>query len=102
MQGLMMDYQLTIPAILKRADDVFGRKEIVTRLPDKSFHRYTYADFVRRAKKLTVALQKLGVQSGDRVATLGWNTYQHLEAYFAIPTAGRCCILSICAFRPTI
>ncbi len=88
MQGLMMDYQLTIPAILKRADDVFGRKEIVTRLPDKSFHRYTYADFVRRAKKLTVALQKLGVQSGERVATLGWNTYQHLEAYFAIPTSG--------------
>lgn len=91
MDGLIMDYQLTIPSILRRAETLFGRKEIVTRLPDKSFHRYTYADFVRRTKKLALALQKLGVQSGDRVATLCWNHYQHLEAYFAIPTAG--CVL---------
>lgn len=88
MNGLMMDYQLTLPTILHRAEQLYGRKEIVTRLPDKSFYRYTYADFVRRAKKLAVALQKLGVQSGDRVATLCWNHYQHLEAYFGIPTSG--------------
>lgn len=88
MNGLIMDYQLTIPAILRRAEMLFPRKEIVTRLPDKSFHRYTYADFVKRTKKLTLALKKLGVESGDRVATLSWNHYQHLECYFAIPTAG--------------
>lgn len=87
MKGLMMDYQLTLPAILKRADALYGPKEIVTRKPDKSFHRYTYADFARRAKKLAIALKKLGLQDGDRVATLGWNTYQHLEAYFGIPCA---------------
>lgn len=88
MNGLMMDYQLTLPTILHRAEQLYGHKEVVTRLPDKSFHRYTYADFVRRTKKLVVALQKLGVQSGDRVATLCWNHYQHLEAYFGIPTSG--------------
>ncbi len=85
MQGLMMDYQLTLCAILRRAEQLFGRKEIVTRLADKSFHRYTYADCVRRAKQLSVALQQLGVQSGDRVATFCWNHHQHLEAYFGVP-----------------
>ncbi|HEX2914645.1 MAG TPA: long-chain fatty acid--CoA ligase [Chloroflexia bacterium] len=88
MNGLMMDYQLTLTSILQRADSHFGKKEIVTRQPDRSFFRYTYADFVSRAKKLSLALQKIGVQSGDRVATLCWNHYQHLEAYFAIPIAG--------------
>mgnify|MGYP001552960853 CR=1 FL=1 len=88
MRGLMMDYQLTLPTILRRAETLFGKKEIVTRLPDKSIHRYTYRDFARRTKKLAVALQKLGVNQGDRVATLSWNHFQHLEAYFAIPCMG--------------
>lgn len=87
MKGLTSDYQLTLPAILKRAEDLFGHKEIATRLPDKSFHRYTYADFARRSKKLAVALSEFGLQRGDRVATLGWNTYQHLECYFGLPSA---------------
>lgn len=86
MDGLMMNYQLTLPAILKHAEQLFKTREIVTRLPDKTLHRYTYADFVSRAKKLAVALKKLGVQPGDRVATLCWNHYQHLEAYFGIPS----------------
>jgi fatty-acyl-CoA synthase len=88
MKGLIQDYQLTLPAILKRAEDLYGTKEIVTRNPDKSFHRYTYADFVRRTKKLAVALGELGLEKSDRVVTLAWNTYQHLEAYFGVPSAG--------------
>ncbi len=87
MKGLMQDYQLTLPAILKRAEDLYGKKEIVSRTPDKSFHRYTYADFVRRSKKLAVALGKLGLEKSDRVVTLAWNTHQHLEAYFGVPSA---------------
>jgi fatty-acyl-CoA synthase len=87
LKGLTFDYQLTLPAILRRAEDLFGHKEIATRLPDKSFHRYTYADFARRSKKLAVALGEFGLQGGDRVATLGWNTYQHLECYFGLPSA---------------
>ena len=83
----MMDFQLTLPAILRRAEQFHGGKEIVSRLPDRSLHRYTYADFVRRTKQLALALRELGVQSGDRVATFGWNHHQHLEAYFGIPAA---------------
>ena len=83
-----MDYQLTLPTILRRAETLFGKKEIVSRLPDKSIHRYTYHDLATRSKKLAVALQQLGVRQGDRVATLCWNHYQHLEAYFAIPCMG--------------
>jgi fatty-acyl-CoA synthase len=88
MRGLMMDYQLTLPTILRRAESLFKEKEIISRLPDKSIHRYTYRDFATRTKKLAVALQQLGIREGDRVATLSWNHYQHLEAYFAVPCIG--------------
>ena len=88
MQGLMMDYQLTVPAILRRAETFYLKKEIVSCLPDKSTHRYTYRDFTYRVKKLSTALQRLGVHEGDRVATLCWNHFQHLETYFAIPCIG--------------
>ena len=88
LEGLTQDYQLTLPAILRRAEQLYGYREIVTRRPDKSFHRHTFADFVSRSKKLAVALKKLGLEDGDRVGTLGWNTYQHLEAYFGAPCSG--------------
>ena len=88
MKGQMMDFQLTLPPLLRRAETFFGDKEIVTRLPDKSFHRYTYSDMARRAKQLAVALDKAGLKKGDRVATLCWNHYQHMEAYFGIPCGG--------------
>src|ERR1700761_3061889 len=88
MKGLMMDYQLTLPTILRRAETLFGKKEIVSRLPDRSIHRYTYKDFARRAKKLAVAFHQLGIREGDRVATLSWNHYQHMEIYFAVPCMG--------------
>ena len=84
----MMEYQLTVSTILRRAEALFATKEIVTRLADKSLHRYSYHDFAIRAKKLAVGLKQLGIRSGDRVATLCWNHYQHLEAYFAIPCMG--------------
>ena len=88
MRGLTSDYQLTLPAVLRRAETLHGPKEIVTRKPDKGFHRYTYANFVGRAKRLAVALGGLGLEKGDRVATLAWNSYQHLEAYFGVPCSG--------------
>src|SRR5215207_3017806 len=88
MNGLMMSYQLTLPAILRRAEQLYPHKEIVTRLPDRSIHRYAYSDFVSRAKKLAVALKDLDILGGERVATLCWNHHQHLEAYFGIPATG--------------
>ncbi len=89
MDGLIMDYELNVPAILRRGEQLFGDKEIVTRLPDKSWHRYTYADFAPRARSLAAALRKeLGLGDGDRVATFCWNHYQHLEAYIGVPVGG--------------
>ena len=88
MEGLMMDYQLNVPAILRRADELYGDNEIASRLPDKSWHRYTYADFVSRTKKLTLALRGLGLEDGDRVGTFMWNHSQHLETYMGAPVGG--------------
>jgi fatty-acyl-CoA synthase len=88
MNGLMMDFPLTLAAIFRRAEQVFPRREIVTRRHDRSLHRYRYRDFADRTRRLATALQRLGIRPGDRVATLGWNHHQHLEAYFGIPLMG--------------
>jgi fatty-acyl-CoA synthase len=88
MHGTMMDFPLTLAHVLERAGRLFGDSEIVSRLPDKSLHRYRYRDFHRRARALAGALQAAGLRKGERVATLMWNHYAHLEAYLAIPCAG--------------
>ncbi len=88
MRGTMMNYPLTLVPVLERAGKLFGKVEIVSRRPDKSLHRTTYAEFYWRARALAAALQKAGLQRGDRVATLMWNHATHLEAYFGIPAAG--------------
>jgi fatty-acyl-CoA synthase len=88
MKGSMMDYPLTLQAILERIPKVYPTVEIVSRVPDGSVHRYTYLDFYRRAKALAEALHRAGLQPGDRVGTLCWNHYAHLEAYFGVPAAG--------------
>ncbi len=84
----MMDYPLTLTHLLERSGKLFDKVEIVSRLPDRSLHRHTYADFRRRTRALAGALQRAGLHRGDRVATLMWNHYAHLEAYFGIPAAG--------------
>jgi len=87
MQGMMMDYPLTLLPILERARRLFGKKRIVTRTGDSTRH-VTYADLYGRVKRLAGALAALGVERGDRVATLCWNHQQHLELYFAAPCMG--------------
>ncbi len=84
----MMSYELTLTHFLDRAERYFRNTEIVSRMPDKTLHRYTYQIFVKRAKQLAGALAKAGLKPGDRVATLMWNHYAHLEAYFGIPAQG--------------
>jgi fatty-acyl-CoA synthase len=88
MRGLMMDFPLTISAIVRRNESLFGHKTVVTRLPDRSLTRRSYSEVIDRARRLAVALTELGIRPGDRVATLAWNTQQHLEAYLAIPLIG--------------
>ena len=84
----MMDYPLTLGAILKRAGRYFPRTEIVSRLPDRSLHRYDWGELHARALRLAGCLLALGLKKGDRVATLMWNHYAHLECYFGVPVAG--------------
>ena len=93
-KGLMMDFQLTLPTILKRAETYFPHQEIVTRMPDRSFHRYVRRLRPARAQ-LAVALKGIGLEPGDRVATLCWNHYQHLEAYLGSPAAASSCTLNL-------
>jgi fatty-acyl-CoA synthase len=89
MRGLMMDdYQLTVDAIARRAERIFGSREVVSRRADRGVERSTYGDVMRRARQLALALGRLGVGRGERVATLGWNHRRHLEAYFGVPWMG--------------
>jgi fatty-acyl-CoA synthase len=83
-----MDYELTVEAIVRRAETLFAHKQIVTRRPDRSLHRTTYGETCRRARALGSALRALGVERGDRIATLGWNTVEHVECYLGIPISG--------------
>ena len=84
----MMHTPLSLNHLLERAGRLFARNEVVSRLPDKSLRRQSYAEIYRRTRALGAALRDLGIRKGDRVATLCWNHHAHLECYFGIPAAG--------------
>lgn len=84
---MTMHYELLANRILERAATHFPNKEIVTRVGEDT-HRYTYAEMFTRTARLGNALRELGIGPGDRVGTFAWNTYRHLEAYFAPATIG--------------
>ena len=91
MLGLMQDTPLTIPSLLDYAANYHGEREIVSRMLDGTIHRTDYAETRRRTGRLAKALQRLGVGTGDRVATIAWNTHRHFEIYFAVPGIGAVC-----------
>ena len=84
----MMNYPLTLAQILEHAHRIHGDKQVITLLPDRTLHRYTYTALYARVKQLANAIIQFGIQRGDRVATYASNTYQHLELYYAIPCIG--------------
>ncbi len=88
MQGLMMDMPLLISSILRHAARHHGDTEIVSRRLEGDIHRYTYVDCEQRARTLADALEQAGVKHGDRVATLAWNGYRHMEIYYAVGGMG--------------
>jgi fatty-acyl-CoA synthase len=88
MNGLMMEWPLLVPNILRRAGQFYPEKEIVSRWADGTLHRMTYGDLEVRVYRLMNALRELGIRPGDRVATLAWNSHRHLELYFAVPSIG--------------
>lgn len=88
----MQNDPMNLAHVLEHAAAFHGQVEIVTRtVEDGSLHRSNYAQAYQRAKQLAAALQRLGIQSGDRVATLGWNTIRHFEAWYAIAGQGAIC-----------
>jgi fatty-acyl-CoA synthase len=86
-EGLMQDYELSLQHVLWRIERLHPKKEIVTKR-DQGMHRITNGEMVSRINRLAGALKRLGVKPGDRVATLAWNNYRHLELYYAVPCMG--------------
>lgn len=86
--GQMMSQPLLISSIIDFAARHYGKSEIVSRRVEGDMHRYTYRDCRDRAKRVAHALQGLGVQTGDRVATLAWNGYRHMELYYGVSGSG--------------
>jgi fatty-acyl-CoA synthase len=87
-QGLMMPMPLGIASLIQHADRQHGCVEIVSRRVEGDLHRTNYRELHRRARKIANALAALGIRPGDRVATLAWNGYRHLELYFAVSGFG--------------
>lgn len=88
LRGNMMESQLLVIDLLDFGRKTFPQQEIVSRRLEGDIHRYTYADCWRRTNQLGHALAELGVQAGDCVATLAWNTYRHMELYYAVSGVG--------------
>jgi fatty-acyl-CoA synthase len=83
----MQDFPLTTTAIMRHGGRVHGASECVT-WTEEGPRRATYAQVVERADLLAGALARLGIKPGDRVGTFLWNSQEHLEAYFAVPSMG--------------
>ena len=82
---------LRVATIIEHAAKWHSDTEIVSRLPEGGIHRYTYADANHRSKQLAQALLKLGIENGDRVGTLAWNTHRHFELYYGVAGIGAVC-----------
>ena len=91
LNGLMMDRPLLVTPLMEFAADYHGDTTIVTRSVEGPLHRTTYTETYGRIQQLAHALIALGVKPGDRVATLAWNTWRHLELYYAVAGIGAVC-----------
>ncbi len=91
MYGLMQERPLLISGLIEFAEIHHGKEEIVSRSIEGPIHRYTYKDCAARSRQLAKALLKLGVQQADRIGTLAWNGYRHVEIYYAVSGMGAIC-----------
>ncbi len=87
MQGLMQDAPLNLPSLIRHAEKLHPGKTVATRTAD-GIKTATYAEVIKRSRRLAGALRGLGVKDHERVATLCWNHQEHLEAYIAVPCMG--------------
>ncbi|MFN4003605.1 MAG: 3-(methylthio)propionyl-CoA ligase [Hylemonella sp.] len=89
MLGLMQDHPLLISSLIEFAQRHHGDTEVVSRRVEGDIHRYTWADVAARSRQVANALDALRLGFSDRVATLAWNGYRHLELYFGVSGSGR-------------
>ncbi len=89
MLGLMQSQPLLISDLIKFAERHHGDAQVVSRRVEGDIHRYTYKDVAARSRKVARALDGLKLAFSDRVATLAWNGYRHLELYFGVSGSGR-------------
>ena len=88
MYGSMMQLPLLISTLLVHAERHHGEQEMVSRRVEGDIHRTTYRELAARSRKMANALAAIGIRSGDRVATLAWNGYRHVELYYAVSGSG--------------
>ena len=91
MLGLMQSEPINLVSILEHAGKWHGEQEVVTNTVEGGVHRQTYLETLRRSRRLASRLSRAGMEIGDRIATLGWNTHRHLEAWYAISGQGAIC-----------
>ncbi len=88
MLGLMQDWPLLVHKIIDHAAVNHGDREVVSHSVEGPIHRTNYREIAVRARKVAEALDKHGIKEGDRVATLAWNTWRHIEAWYGITGVG--------------
>jgi acyl-CoA synthetase (AMP-forming)/AMP-acid ligase II len=88
MQALMQDRPLLISSLIEHANHYHPRAEIVSRTVEGPIHHCTYGDIYRRSKQVAKALIALGIKPGDRIGTLAWNGYRHMELYYGVSGMG--------------
>jgi acyl-CoA synthetase (AMP-forming)/AMP-acid ligase II len=88
LKGLMQDRPLLVSSLIEHAAHCHAGTEIVSRTAEGTIGRCTWGDIGRRSKQLAAALTALGVGPGDRIGTLAWNGYRHLELYYGVSGIG--------------
>src|SRR5580765_1157365 len=88
MNGLMMQQPLLISSLLVHAERHHANQAVVSRRVEGDIHRTTYRELASRSRRMAKALAQLGIGSGDRVGTLAWNGYRHMELYYAVSGSG--------------
>ena len=88
MQGLMQEIPLMISSLIRYAAEYHGDRQVVSRTVEGPIHRYGYAECERRARRVANVMARLGIGHGDRVGTLAWNGYRHLELFYGVSGMG--------------
>ncbi|MDP5021991.1 MAG: AMP-binding protein, partial [Burkholderiaceae bacterium] len=89
MRGIMQAQSLLLHRLIDHADRYHGETEIVSRRVEGDIHRTNWSGIAGRSRQVANALDRLGVAAGERVATLAWNGYRHLETYFGVSGSQR-------------